>query len=1317
MFNHPELAPRYYAAVLEGLNTWFNHATLDRIIDQIMAGWVPASNGTATPPNDSIAEIKAFIDARRANVLSQIQQTWSLAVTTAAANTVEGYKQTTDGAATFSGTFNVARTYSITVNGVLATWHYRTNGANIAGTWSLAVGAGGGGVLNPGLNKVTVNFWDGIGGTGTVLQSLTANVFYNTGGGTTISGTLGAGTITWTPAGSPYNVIADTIVPAGATLVIQPGTNIHVAKNRHITVNGSVRIVGDANHRITFSGVPNLPLEADPADPGLPLTTPKWGGLWLQNSNDPDNLISYVDFIDAQDVLSGSNGTSRGCIYLKESVCTIDHCTFRGTHLHMIYGDHCSFTIQYCDFPNVFSATESPGALNNVAEPIKMINFFLPGGHAIVRWNTFRGNKGHNDVIDIDSSAVPNPLLQVRENLFLGQIGDENLDLGGDVFIDGNVFAHITKDAPNTSDGYANAFTTGDAGTGTTIVASRNVFWDIDHAAALKSATGTIFEHNTFYSVHTNTVDPTGKANLPSAIAFLVPIEGTSPGDGAYCRENIFWTVQRVFGDADRGTNGVGTFPTRLQFDGNMVDPATTTVVGSLHPGGLYSLGTGNIIGDPKLVDPASGNFALASDSPARGAGAFGNDLGALVPGGAWITGEPPVQTASTSATLTLGGPGIFYYKWKLDNGAWSAPIAIDPANPLKFPRNGPTIRTAQLQLNDLANGPHTVSVAGQDFAGVWQEDAAATVSKTWTVDTSLQLIQINEVLADSATLPDTIELTNNGSGTVNIGGWSLTDDPATPAKYVIPANTMIPAGGFLTITATTSGMALDRNGATVHLYNGGMLVDSIAFGNQIADLTIGRVGTNRAWTLCTPTLGSANVGVRLGNPATVRINEWFTSGDALYDADWIEFSNPQALPVNLAGLHITDNRSGDPLAHTFAPLTFIAANGYARFIADNKLAQGPSHLGFALDAQQESIALLDASGATIDAVFFYPQTTDRSMGRDAGGNLAFYELPTRGFLNGTSDPAYANALLILRHLRISELMFNAVGGPDFDFVELTNTGATPLALGGVRFVQGITFTFPAMTLNPGDFVVVVKHLAKFRSRYGNGPVVAGIFSGQLDNGGETLGLQLPAPFDANALTFAYNDTWYSITDGNGRSLVVAAPSTTPAGKWGDRDTWQPSAQDGGNPAGATATPLTFSGWSALHIVQSVTSDDDFDGVAALAEFSLGMSNESPNGDDGQAGLPVAGRAPDGRATVSFLVPENAAAAQSHGFADVVYNVQATNALGGWTTIATKTFGASWSGVGTATVGPASGGFVPVTITDASVTAQRFLRLQLAWTP
>ncbi|MEO7318517.1 MAG: CotH kinase family protein, partial [Chthoniobacteraceae bacterium] len=212
LFSHPELLPRYYSAVLDGLNTWFNHATLDPLIDQIMTGWVPASNG-ASSTNDSIAEIKAFITARHANVLAQIPQgallltnnpaVYTLNVT-AAGTAVDGNQRTNDGAANFSGTFNVAKTYSITVNGALATWSYR--GAS-AGTWTLAVGAGGGGVLSPGLNSVVVRFWDGINGTGSILRDLTTKVL-------------------WQPASATYTNVSGTLAPSGSVVMTAPASYI-----------------------------------------------------------------------------------------------------------------------------------------------------------------------------------------------------------------------------------------------------------------------------------------------------------------------------------------------------------------------------------------------------------------------------------------------------------------------------------------------------------------------------------------------------------------------------------------------------------------------------------------------------------------------------------------------------------------------------------------------------------------------------------------------------------------------------------------------------------------------------------------------------------------------------------------------------------------------------------------------------------------------------------------------------------------------------------------------------------------------------------
>jgi hypothetical protein len=45
------------------------------------------------------------------------------------------------------------------------------------------------------------------------------------------------------------------------------------------------------------------------------------------------------------------------------------------------------------------------------------------------------------------------------------------------------------------------------------------------------------------------------------------------------------------------------------------------------------------------------------------------------------------------------------------------------------------------------------------------------------------------------------------------------------------------------------------------------------------------------------------------------------------------------------------------------------------------------------------------------------------------------------------------------------------VGSPytadDFEYIEFQNTGNQTLQLGGIHFDQGITFTFPAMSLAP----------------------------------------------------------------------------------------------------------------------------------------------------------------------------------------------------------------------------------------------------------
>ncbi|MCH7752594.1 MAG: hypothetical protein IH898_10630 [Planctomycetes bacterium] len=207
-------------------------------------------------------------------------------------------------------------------------------------------------------------------------------------------------------------------------------------------------------------------------------------------------------------------------------------------------------------------------------------------------------------------------------------------------------------------------------------------------------------------------------------------------------------------------------------------------------------------------------------------------------------------------------------------------------------------------------------------------------------------------------------------------------------------------------------GFALNaQSGETLSLYNtpvaGGGLLDSVEFGMQLADLSIGRSGHDGAWTLTQPTFGATNVAAPTGNQSELRINEWLASDDGSFGDDFIELVNLDPLPVALGGLFLTDNPVGQPDKHQIAPLSFIAGNGYAVFRADDN--SGANHVGFKLAADQELLGLMTPSLAQIDKVIYYGQTTGISEGHrpDGGGTIDWIDPPTPGAPNpGSAAPS-----------------------------------------------------------------------------------------------------------------------------------------------------------------------------------------------------------------------------------------------------------------------------------------------------------------------
>jgi hypothetical protein len=202
-----------------------------------------------------------------------------------------------------------------------------------------------------------------------------------------------------------------------------------------------------------------------------------------------------------------------------------------------------------------------------------------------------------------------------------------------------------------------------------------------------------------------------------------------------------------------------------------------------------------------------------------------------------------------------------------------------------------------------------------------------------------------------------------------------------------------------------------------------------------------------------------------------------------------------------------------------------------------------------------------------------------RSRMKDTTGRWSHWSDPIQ-FIAGA--PISAGTL---EYLRITELMYNPADGngydnDEFEFIELKNTGPSTLDLTYVSFVDGITFGFDGnsvTSLSPGDFVLVVKNQAAFKSRYGStwNSKIAGEYEGSLKNEGEEV--ELADYWNGTIARFEYKDSrgWPFAADGGGHSLVPldSAIAEEPNGTLKCGDNWRASTYIHGSPAQEDPTP------------------------------------------------------------------------------------------------------------------------------------------------
>jgi len=463
----------------------------------------------------------------------------------------------------------------------------------------------------------------------------------------------------WTAREGPYRVNGELTIPSGLTLTIMPGTTVFFDPAAKMVVHGRLVAEGTESEPIRFTQAPGI--------------SGAWGGLQFRDSMS-DNLIAHAIVEYAR--------TSEGMVGLERSNLVLDHVTLDHTILERVRAIDSSLIVRACIFTDTCAQGQVP--TDNRSEHI-VGRGIAPDGWFIIENNLFGTTPGHNDAIDFDGPSRPNPILQIMNNLFMGG-GDDALDLGGDAHIEGNVFMNYIKDEYNQDPAESNVIS---AGAGKHYVMVRNTFHNVQHVAQVKDDAFLTFENNTVVGVS------------GASIYFDLDLPGRRPGRGAYADGNIFWDTPSIFEGVVHATDLV--------------------VHRSILPSEWHPLGEGNIDADPLFVDPDS-PFQLGPDSPAIGAGPCGLDMGADVPPGAAICGEPEERTHRTDAVLVVGGPGVTHYKYRLNNELWSEERPVD----------------MRIELDHLLNGhSYTVYVIGKNSAGFWQNENNPTISRKWTIDTS----------------------------------------------------------------------------------------------------------------------------------------------------------------------------------------------------------------------------------------------------------------------------------------------------------------------------------------------------------------------------------------------------------------------------------------------------------------------------------------------------------------------------------------------------------------------------------------------------
>ncbi len=388
---------------------------------------------------------------------------------------------------------------------------------------------------------------------------------------------------------------------------------------------------------------------------------------------------------------------------------------------------------------------------------------------------------------------------------------------------------------------------------------------------------------------------------------------------------------------------------------------------------------------------------------------------------------------------------------------------------------------------------------------------ACSAVSESSGSSGSLMVSEIvssnkRSLVDDELGTPDWIELYNSGDEALDISGYGISDNLKKLHKYVVPDGTVIGAGEYLVLYATSSsddmdngaycmGFGLSKSGDFVFVtdsYYG--IVAQIELPALYTDVSYAMMSDGTYGYCAVPTPGATNteeIFSTLDEVFAAQNLESLVISEVMPNEDksgykWVEFYNSGTSAIQLENYCLSDD-ANEPLKWQFSSGTVGAGEYVCVYLSGLATEAGDGmHTSFKLSKEDTTLILSDLQGNVMDRIAWTaPVPEGISVVKDASGAAVYTAFPTFEAANSehtftelsmrvmdTTDPVHINEALKGNTLSLSDQ-----DGERNDWVELKNFSNEPVSLLGYFLSDDADdlykWALPDVTIDAGGYLVV----------------------------------------------------------------------------------------------------------------------------------------------------------------------------------------------------------------------------------------------------